>query len=95
MDVLFGLLRTTVKRNKTIMEAYINWGIPYKYIRHYLFLMMVIFFAIPLLLGLRYTLPGYIVNYLWADFFFFKWCQVKIREDKARKRKEDFLGKDL
>ena len=54
--------------------------------------MMGILFILPVLTGLRYTLAGYVVNYLFADALFYRWCRQKIEADKAAARKRKFLG---
>ena len=68
------------------------WTIPYKYLKRYFFLMIAILFILPVLTGLRYTLTGYVVNYLFADALFYRWCLQKIEEDKAEARRKHFLG---
>jgi hypothetical protein len=68
------------------MERWFWWGIPNKYIRRYIFLMMMILVMLPLLTGLRYTQVGYILNILFADVMFYRWCHKKIEEDKAEER---------
>jgi len=75
------------------METYVNWAIPYRYIKRYLILMIGVLFILPTLTGLRYTLAGYVVNYFFADLLFYRWCIKKIEDDKAKERKEKFLGK--
>ena len=69
-----------------------TWAIPYKYLKRYFFLMIGILFILPVLTGLRYTLAGYVVNYLFADALFYRWCLRKIEEDKAEARRKHFLG---
>jgi hypothetical protein len=71
---------------------WLTWAIPYKYLKRYFFLMIGILFILPVLTGLRYTLAGYMVNYLFADALFYRWCIQKIEEDKAEARKKHFLG---
>ena len=73
-------------------NIWFTWAIPYKYLKHYFFLMIGILFILPVLTGLRYTLAGYVVNYLFADALFYRWCRQKIEEDKAEARREHFLG---
>ena len=54
--------------------------------------MIGVLFILPVLTGLRYTLAGYVVNYLFADALFYRWCLRKIEEDKAEARRKHFLG---
>jgi hypothetical protein len=68
------------------------WKVPYKYIRHYFFLMVGILFILPVLTGLRYTLTGYVINYLFADALFYRWCSQKLEDDEAEARRKHFLG---
>ena len=75
------------------METYVNWTIPYRYIKRYLILMIGVLFVLPVLTGLRYTLTGYVVNYFFADLLFYRWCIPKIEDDRTKERKEKFLGK--
>ena len=74
-------------------NSWFTWVIPYKYLKRYFFLMIAILFILPVLTGLRYTLAGYVVNYLFADALFYRWCRRKIEEDKAETRGKHFLGK--
>jgi hypothetical protein len=73
-------------------NSWFTWATPYKYLKRYFFLMIGIFFILPVLTGLRYTLAGYVVNYLFADVLFYRWCMRKIEEDKAEARRKHFLG---
>ena len=74
-------------------NSWVTWAIPYKYLKRYFFLMIGVLFILPVLTGLRYTLAGYVVNYLFADALFYRWCRQKIEEDKAEARRKHFLGK--
>ena len=72
------------------MERWFWWGIPNKYIRRYIFLIMMILVMLPLLTGLRYTQVGYILNILFADVMFYRWCIPRIIEDKLEERRRHF-----
>ena len=74
-------------------NSWLKWIIPHKYLKRYFFLMIGIFFILPVLTGLRYTLAGYMINYLFADALFYRWCLQKIEENKAEARRKHFLGK--
>ena len=74
-------------------NSWLTWAIPHRYIKHYFFLITGVLFILPGLTGLRYTLAGYIVNYYFADALFYRWCIRKIEEDRAKARREHFLGK--
>ena len=72
-------------------NSWVTWAIPYKYMKRYFFLMIGVLFILPVLTGLRYTLAGYVVNYLFADILFYRLCLQKIEEDKAEARRKHFL----
>jgi len=72
------------------MERWFWWGIPNKYLRRYIFLMSVIFLILPVLTGLRYAFTGYILNFLFADIMFYRWCIPKIIEDQLEERRRRF-----
>ena len=72
------------------MEKWFWWGIPTKYTNRYIFLMVMVFFILPLLTGLRYTSIGYIVNFLFADVMFYRWCIPRIIDDKLEERRRRY-----
>jgi len=72
------------------MEKWFWWGIPNKYISRYIFLMMMVLVMLPLLTGLRYTSIGYMVNFLFADVMFYRWCIKRIIDDNAEERRRRF-----
>ena len=74
-------------------NSWFTWAIPYRYFKRYFFLMIGVIFILPALTGLRYTFAGYVINYLFADILFYRWCIKKIEEDKAEARRKHFLGK--
>ena len=76
------------------MGKWVMWAMPYAYIKLYAFLMITILFVLPVVTGLRYTPVGFMVNYLFADALFYRWCRQKIDEDKAAARKRKFLGEE-
>ena len=56
----------------------------------YIFLMMIVLVMLPLLTGLRYTQAGYILNFLFADVMFYRWCIPRIIEDKLEERRRRY-----
>ena len=72
------------------MEKWFWWGIPNKYISRYIFLLMMVLVMLPLLTGLRYTQAGYILNFLFADVMFYRWCIPRIIEDQLEERRRRF-----
>tara|TARA_Y100001938_G_scaffold136798_1_gene200111 strand:- start:2880 stop:3086 length:207 start_codon:yes stop_codon:yes gene_type:complete len=62
------------------MLNWIFWAIPQQYIRTYFIsLWLVLFFLPGLLLGVRLTLLGLLVNFLWYDIVFYGWVKFKQR----------------
>jgi len=76
------------------MNNWLMWAVPYAYIKSYVFLIVAILFILPVITGLRYTPVGFMINYLFADALFYRWCRQKIEEDKAAARKRKFLGEE-
>ena len=73
-------------------NSWFTWVIPREYLKRYFFLIIAILFILPIVTGLRYTFAGYVVNYLFADTLFYRWCKQKIKEDRAEARRKHFLG---
>ena len=73
------------------MEKYANWIVPHKYIKHYIFLMISVLLLIPSLFEFNYTLRSYLINIIWADYFFYKWNEMHVAERKTKERKKKFL----
>jgi|TARA_X000001388_G_C2165085_1_gene97662 hypothetical protein len=60
------------------MLNWIFWAIPREYIRRYLItLWLVLFFMPALFLGVRLTMLGLLVNFLWFDIVFYGWVKFK------------------
>jgi len=53
-----------------------------EYIGHYIFLLLGVFLIIPVVFNKQYTELGFVVNFIWADWLFMKWCQMKDRKKK-------------
>ena len=54
-------------------------------------LMIFALWFLPGVLGVRFTLLGYVLNYFWADFMFYIWYKTKMSareywEEQKRKR---------
>tara|TARA_Y100001937_G_scaffold61577_1_gene84305 strand:- start:4014 stop:4217 length:204 start_codon:yes stop_codon:yes gene_type:complete len=59
---------------------WIFWHIPREYVRRYFItLWLVLFFLPALLLGVRLTMLGIFVNFLWYDIVFYGWVKFKER----------------
>ena len=62
---------------------WIFWPVPREYIRRYFItLWLVLFFLPALLLGVRLTMLGLLVNFLWYDIVFYGWVKFKERFDQ-------------
>ena len=62
------------------MLNWIFWAIPREYIRRYFItLWLVLFFMPALFLGVRLTMFGLLVNFLWYDIVFYGWVKFKER----------------
>ncbi len=62
------------------MLNWIFWTIPREYIRRYFItLWLVLFFMPALFLGVRLTMFGLLVNFLWYDIVFYGWVKFKER----------------
>ncbi len=60
------------------MINWIFWAIPHQYIRTYFIsLWLVLFFLPGVLLGVRLTMLGLLVNFLWYDIVFYGWVKFK------------------
>ena len=60
------------------MLNWIFWTIPREYIRRYLVtLWLVLCFMPALFLGVRLTMLGLLVNFLWFDIVFYGWVKFK------------------
>ena len=64
------------------MTEKLEWStftIPYSHIKHYILLMIFALWFLPGVFGLRFSMYGYILNFLWADFMFYVWYKAKLR----------------
>ena len=74
-----------------------TFAIPYSHLRHYIILMIFALWFLPGIMGVRFTLMGYVLNYFWADFMFYIWYKHKIITNeywKQQKRKRDWRDDD-
>ena len=70
-----------------------TFAVPYSHFRHYILLMIFALWFLPGIMGIRFTMYGYILNYLWADFMFYIWYKHKMITQeywKEQKRKQDW-----
>ena len=70
-----------------------TFSVPYGFFKNYFLLMIFALWFLPGVMGIRFTVLGYILNYLWADFMFYIWYKTKMsaREYwKEQKRKRDW-----
>ena len=60
------------------MLNWIFWAIPREYMkRYFVTLWLVLFFLPGMLLGVRLTMLGLLVNFLWYDLVFYGWVKFK------------------
>tara|TARA_B100000902_G_scaffold397636_1_gene462036 strand:- start:2149 stop:2352 length:204 start_codon:yes stop_codon:yes gene_type:complete len=60
------------------MINWIFWAIPPQYVKRYLVTLWLVLFFLPgVLLGVRLTILGLVVNFLWYDIVFYGWVKVK------------------
>lgn len=73
------------------MEEKLEWStftVPYRFIKNYIILMIFALWFLPGIFGLRFSLMGYVLNYLWADFMFYVWYKAKLRAQKEWERRQ-------
>jgi|TARA_Y100000310_G_scaffold89556_1_gene86641 hypothetical protein len=56
-----------------------TFAVPYRFIKNYILLMIFALWFLPGIMSLRFTMYGYILNFLWADFMFYLWYKAKLR----------------
>ena len=74
-----------------------TFTIPYSHIKHYILLMIFALWFLPGIMGVRFTLMGYVLNYFWADFMFYIWYKAKLRaqiEWEKRQRQREWRDDD-
>ena len=64
-----------------------TFAIPHGYFRKYLILMIFALWFLPSILGIRFTILGYALNYFWADFMFYMWYKTKRVNEEYMKRR--------
>ena len=57
---------------------YTTWAVPENLTMRYVFLIGMILFGIPYLLGYRLTVLGAVLNFFWADWIFYHWYKTKL-----------------
>ena len=74
-----------------------TFAVPYRFVKHYILLMIFALWFLPGVMGLRFTIYGYILNFLWADFMFYIWYKAKLRaqiEWEKRQRQREWGDDD-
>lgn len=62
------------------MINWVFWAIPPQYVRRYVVTLWLVLFFLPgVLLGVRLTMLGLVVNFLWFDIIFYGWVKFKER----------------
>ncbi len=68
------------------MINWIFWAIPPQYVkRYFVTLWLVLFFLPGVLMGVRLTILGMLVNFLWFDIVFYGWVKVKEAMERMNK----------
>ena len=68
------------------MLNWIFWAIPREYMRRYFITMWLVLFFLPgMLLGVRLTILGLVVNYLWFDIVFYGCVKFKEKLEEEGK----------
>ena len=62
------------------------YSVPDRYVKQYVFLIIGVLWIVPVVFNRHYTAFGYIVNFMWADWLFMKWCQIQIRKQDEKDR---------
>ena len=62
------------------------WVVPELRTKNYIISMMLILFLFPALFNIKYTMFGYFLNYLWADFILFNFYTI---QDKINKKDDN------
>ncbi len=74
-----------------------TFSVPYGFFKNYFLLMIFALWFLPGVMGIRFTILGYILNYLWADFMFYMWYKTKMSAKEyweEQKRKRDWQDRD-
>tara|TARA_Y100001937_G_C7048860_1_gene298115 strand:+ start:649 stop:855 length:207 start_codon:yes stop_codon:yes gene_type:complete len=59
---------------------WIFWAIPQEYVRRYFITLWLVLFFLPgVFLGVRLTILGLFINFLWYDIIFYGWVRFKER----------------
>ena len=59
---------------------WIFWAIPPEYVRRYFITLWLVLFFLPrVFLGVRLTILGLFINFLWYDIIFYGWLKFKER----------------
>jgi hypothetical protein len=69
------------------MDGWLYWSVPKKRVSHYLFVMWIAIFILPILFGLKLTTLGYLLNVVWLDFIYY--IGYKRSQELKNKHKDD------
>jgi len=69
------------------MVRWLNWSVPNERVSHYLFVMWIAIFILPLLFELKLTTLGYLLNVIWLDFIYY--ISYKRAQELKNKHKDD------
>jgi len=71
-------------------STWLDYIVPTRYVKNYLFVIFFGLFALPYFFGLRLTTLGLFTNFLLLDYFYYKLLQKRIEiENQNNKWKDD------
>lgn len=62
------------------------WIVPEQKRKHYVFMLFLVLFLLPTMFNIKYTMFGYLVNLLWADFILYNFYSI---QDKINNNKDN------
>jgi len=65
------------------MYNWLNWWVPNERVFNYIFFMFLGLYLLPSIMGIRFTMLGYVFNLIWLDVLYY-WSYKKAEELKDR-----------
>ena len=70
------------------MHNWLNWWVPNERVFNYMFFLFLGLYLLPSIMGIRFTMLGYVVNLIWLDALYY-WSYKKAEELKDRFKDDD------
>jgi hypothetical protein len=70
------------------MYNWLNWWVPNERVFNYVFFLFLGLYLLPSIMGIRFTMLGYVVNLIWLDALYY-WSYKKAEELKDRFKDDD------